>query len=195
MSGIKRLTGSEPFHSDGAHTKATLLDFWRWADSDLRSNATRGRLAEFVVAMDLNAAEGVRREWVSFDLTHPNGVSVEVKSAAYVQGWKQRRPSVISFGIAPTRAWDPDTAEFAPPPPRRQAKVYVFALLGEKDASKLDPLDLSQWQFFVLSTSILNARTPKQKQITLGALRKLEPIEVSFGGISAAVVNEAKRAA
>jgi len=35
---------------------------------------------------------------------------------------------------------------------------------------------------------------PNQKQISLGALRKLEPIEANFGGIGTAVVSEANRA-
>jgi hypothetical protein len=195
MSSTVKRTGKEPFHSNGIHIRSMLFDFWRWADSDLRSNATRGRIAEYIVAMDLKVAEGIRREWLSFDLTHLSGVSVEVKSAAYVQGWKQRRPSLISFGIRPTTAWNPDTAEFAPPPRRRQAAVYVFALQAEKDVAKMDPLNLAQWQFFVLSTSVLNVRAPNQKQITLGALRKLKPTEVSYGGIATAVVSEANRVA
>ena len=36
-------TGNEQI----AATGKTLLDFWRWNGSDLASNATRGRLAEF----------------------------------------------------------------------------------------------------------------------------------------------------
>ena len=154
MSEIARRTGSEEFHLDGVGTKSTLFDIWQWSCSDLRSNATRGRLAEYIVAMAIKAAAGDRREWVSFDLTHPNGTTVEVKSAAYVQSWKQRRPSLISFDIRSTTEWNPDTAEFAPPAAQRKAAVYVFALQGEKDAAKIDPLNLAQWQFLVLSTGV-----------------------------------------
>ena len=31
-------------------TGATILDYWRWADSDLVANSSRGVLAEFLVA-------------------------------------------------------------------------------------------------------------------------------------------------
>jgi hypothetical protein len=40
------LDGSERF----AGVDATVADFWRWAFSDLRDNATRGMFAEFLVA-------------------------------------------------------------------------------------------------------------------------------------------------
>jgi len=64
--------------------------------SDLVSNATRGRLAEFIVAQALNVdTSGVRDEWAAYDLLTSSGIKVEVKSAAYLQSWAQRRHSNI----------------------------------------------------------------------------------------------------
>jgi len=113
-------------------------------------------------------------------------VKIEVKSAAYVQTWTQRRPSLITFDIRPTLGWDPDTATFGTARVR-QADVYVFSLLWETDPDKLDPLDVAHWQFFVLATSVLNENCPAQKSITLGKLRALKPEEVVFGEIASAV--------
>ena len=68
----------------------TLLGFWQWAASDLLNNTTRGHLAEYLVGQALSAGpKSVRTEWDSFDLTTPEGVPVEVKSAAFVQSWAQ----------------------------------------------------------------------------------------------------------
>ena len=63
-------SGSEPLHVNGAVLPFTLLDFWRWGTSDLVSNATRGRLAEFIVATALGISPcGARDEWSAWDFT------------------------------------------------------------------------------------------------------------------------------
>ena len=126
----------------------------------------------------------MRREWLPHDLTSKDGVKIEVKSAAYVQGWAQRRPSLISFDIRPTLGWDPDTAKFGD---ARRRQSDVFSLLCEKDEKKLDPMNVGHWQFFVLATRILNEKCPSQKTITIQKLRALHPEEVAYGGIAAAV--------
>ena len=87
-------TGNELFHWKGQSLDISLLDFWRWSVSDLVSNATRGRLAEFIVATALNVPfDQVRDEWGAYDLLTPEGIKVEVKSAAYIQSWYQSKPS------------------------------------------------------------------------------------------------------
>jgi hypothetical protein len=160
-------SGSEVLHDGNAPLGATLTDFWRWSASDLLSNATRGRLAEFIVAKALEIpTSDVRDEWAPWDLTTPEGTRVEVKSASYLQSWFQAKPSTICFSTRPTAAWDADTNTFTTIK-TRQAKVYVFALLAHKeDKLRIDPLDVSQWQFFVVPTPVLDAYTRSQHSIT-----------------------------
>ena len=43
-------TGREKFHTNGQTLDFDLSSFWAWSVSDLVSNATRGRLAEYIVA-------------------------------------------------------------------------------------------------------------------------------------------------
>lgn len=168
-----RRTGDEPFHRAGEPLGFNLADFWAWSVSDLVSNATRGRLAEYLVARALRiSTAGVRDEWAAYDLLTPTGIRIEVKSAAYLQAWYQRRRSVISFSTRPTRFWDPET-NLQASEVVRQADVYVFALLAHLDKTTLDPRDVTQWQFFVLSTAALDARTRSQHSITLKSLQAL----------------------
>ncbi|MFQ5667600.1 MAG: hypothetical protein ACE5I7_14405 [Candidatus Binatia bacterium] len=69
---VKRHQGGESFHSGGHPLGFDLLDFWQWSCSDLVSNATRGILAEYLVAGALEAAgDCVRDEWAAYDLTAP----------------------------------------------------------------------------------------------------------------------------
>lgn len=168
-----RAVGTEQFH--GADLNSTLLDFWQWAYSDLLSNTNRGRLAEFIVARALGLGlTDVRIEWDAFDLITPTGVKVEVKSAAYLQRWFQKKPSDISFDISPKRGWDDTTNEYEPTS-RHHADVYVFALLAHQDKASVDLLDLTQWKFYVLSTATLDSRKRSQKSITLKLLSALCP--------------------
>ena len=170
-------TGDEPLLVDGQPSGFQLLDFWRWSVSDLLSNATRGRLAEFIVA----TAAGidftkVRDEWGPFDLTTTTGIKVEVKSAAYLQTWFQRGPSLISFSTKAARHWNSATNQQASLA-ARHADVYVFCLLHHEDKQTINPLDLNQWQFYVLATAELNSYTRSQHSMTLKSLQKLaEPL-------------------
>ncbi len=84
-------TGHEQFRSGETRLPFTLLDFWKWSASDLVSNAPRGCLAEFLVAQALGIVDGLRVEWDACDLRIPDGLTVEVKSAAYVHGPKRGR--------------------------------------------------------------------------------------------------------
>lgn len=137
------------------------------------SSAPRGVLAEFIVATALGIElDSVRDEWGAFDLITPEGITVEVKSAAYIQSWSQRRLSFITFRVPKTKAWDADTG-VQEKEPRRQDQVYVIALLAHQDKASIDPLDVDQWRFFVLPTTVLDARTRSQHSITLRSLERL----------------------
>ncbi len=165
-------TGRERFHADRTSLGYTLDQFWRWSVSDLVSNATRGRLAEYIVAQALRIdTTAVRDEWGSYDLKMPTGkttcLKVEVKSAAYVQTWTQTQPSAIQFGVAKKWIWNSRTKRWKH---RRVADVYVFALLKEKCKKKVDPLNVGQWGFYVLPTKTLNKRKRSQHSIMLNSL-------------------------
>jgi hypothetical protein len=69
-----RRNGSEAFHRGTAPLGFDLADFWAWSVSDLVSNATRGRLAEYLVARALGlSTAGVRNEWAGRALPSSEG--------------------------------------------------------------------------------------------------------------------------
>lgn len=180
-------SGSEPLHSGEAAVGPTLREFWQWSASDLVDNTTRGALAEFIVASALGIPINKPREsWAAYDLTTPDGITIEVKSAAYVQSWHQKRLSNIIFKVRHTRGWSADTNEMEKEA-RRKAQVYVFALLAHKDKATVDPLDLAQWQFYVLPTTVLNARSRSQHSITLPSLQALSGGSVPYAQLRNAV--------
>jgi hypothetical protein len=70
--------------------------------------------------------------------------------------------------------------------------------LGEEVAAgyaapdALCPLDLDQWEFYVLSTNRLNNLVGEQKTITLTSLLKLSPSKASFADLRDCVEVAAK---
>lgn len=146
----------------------------------------RGMVAEYLVARALDLTANCRAEWDACDLRSPEGFTVEVKSAAYVQTWTQARPSRISFGIQPSYGWDAST-NTSSIDRRRPADVYVFCLLHHSDKATLDPLNLDQWRFHVLPTTVLNEKIPQQKTISLSALLTLGPTVCDYSGLATAV--------
>ena len=93
---VNRLSGDERFHLGDSELDIIVQDFWSWSVSDLVSNATRGRLAEFIVAKACGVdTSQPRDEWEAVDLETPEGVRIEVKSAAYIQSWHQEDLSRI----------------------------------------------------------------------------------------------------
>jgi len=165
-----RKSGDEPFTNNGKPINTNLSDFWQWAYSDLLNNTHRGKLAEFIVASALDVADGIGGTWDKYDLTF-EGIGIEAKSAAYLQSWHQEKLSDISFDIRPTLAWNATTGKYDTEQ-KRQADVYVMCLLKHKDKNTVNPLNLEQWEFYVVETSMLNELLPVQKRVSLGFLKK-----------------------
>ena len=184
---ITKLSGDEMFQFGSDNLDFNLLSFWQWSSSDVVSNYTRGILAEYIVGKALGCIkdDDVRDEGRAYDLDTQAGVRIEVKSAAYVQSWQQSRLSKISFNVPKTFGWDRETNKFDKEK-KRQADVYVFALLFHKDKKTVNPLNISQWEFFVLLTKLLDQRERSQHSITLPSLKKLTD-SVSFFELGQAI--------
>lgn len=179
-------TGEEHFQHKGRQLETTLLDFWRWSASDLVNNSLRGQLAEYIVAQALRINPKLRVEWDSYDLLTTTGIRIEVKSAAYLQSWYHKKLSAISFGIRPTLGWDATTSIYETEA-KRQSDLYVFCLLSHQDKDTVDPLNVDQWEFYVLATSVLNQTCPAQKTITFRRLQQLGATKVAFEELFVAV--------
>ena len=187
----RRRSGSEPFRDADQELGFDLLSFWQWSSSDVVSNATRGVLAEYLVAGAIGAADGVREEWAAYDLCDPRNITIEVKSAAYLQSWYQERLSSVCFSCGKTLAWDAETNQ-QDQEKRRHAQVYVFALLAHQDQATLNPLDVSQWEFYVVPTVWLDQRSRSQHSITLPSLRSLHGAPVDYSQLRRAIYDAGK---
>ena len=185
----QQLTGDEEFIFHDANIGITVIDFWRWAFSDLIDNTQRGVMAEFLVYSSLNriTLDTQKREnWLSFDITSPSGRRIEVKSAAYIQAWTPENIfAQIRFDIGKKLAWDNVTATSATVA-KRNCDLYVFCVFTAK-TKDVSILNLDYWDFYVLPTSVLDEKVPNQKGIVLSSLLKLEPVKTDYAGLGSVI--------
>ena len=186
--------GSEKLINDGNYLPYSMLDFWRWAYSNLILNVSRGTFAEFIVKSALDTSgfsynSEMKTGFEPYDLDGPiipvlkRHSRIEVKSSAYVQLWDIKHPERASFSIAPAKLPD-ETGDYKSEAPRqRNNDIYVFALYTATDKRR-NILDLSWWQFYVLPTFKIEQDPvlSKQKSISLNRVHELCPM-LSFNDL------------
>jgi len=177
-------TGNERFILNGKPKDFILKDFWSWFASDLLDNTLRGTLAEFIVSNALGVTVP-KENWNAYDIKFDKW-KIEVKSSAFLQSWSQKRASTITFSIRPTRAWTRKDGRAIQA--KRQSDMYIFCVLSETDKEKVNPLNLDQWDFYPVLTSVFDQKHKTQKTIGLASLKKLCPDKCNYDSLYEAVV-------
>lgn len=147
----------------------TLVDFWQWAFSDLCDDDIKGIFAEWLVHKLLGVESRRRISWANNDVVTPNQVTLEVKTTSYWQSWKvideYGQPYAEPLYKVPAddskirfsglKARDSATPAGMSTAPALKSQLYVFAFQHEKDITRWNAMDLSQWEFYVLQAEEL----------------------------------------
>jgi hypothetical protein len=152
--------------------KHPVSDFWQWAYSDLLQNTTRGVLAEYIVAVLLGVDKTPRNPWLPFDLKLNDGTTIEVKTMSRLQAWLQKELSDPKVVISEKRSWNPDSGTMEQTP-SLNADIYVICYFTSEEHSEADPLNLDQWNFFVLDKKEVSEVLKTSKSISLKTLNKM----------------------
>lgn len=148
----------------------SISHFWKWAFSDLLLNTTRGVLAEFIVGKMLGAKmDHAKNDWDPNDLVLEDGTTIEVKSSAYIQTWKQKALSRIYFGGLKSK----NAIEKLKEEDDYNSQYYIFCVFNAKNDEEYNPFDLSLWEFRILPRQTLVKLGIKS--ITLESLKKQCP--------------------
>ncbi len=176
-----RKSGDEPFRARTGNLGPTLLDFWRWSASDLLDDWTRPALAAYIVSCALGLPASFRpQEGAAGYLLHSQGLKIEVTSACYpCLDRDEEAAAEVRFPIRVSRAGEAG-ASAAAVNLQRRADVYVFCLLVPLDEELVDPLDVSQWEFYVAASAVLDAQFPLGKSIRLQGLQELGVAAVGY---------------
>ncbi len=178
-------TRDEVFQNDNLRLDFNLIDFWEWYTSDLLYHPIRGSLSEFIVAKALDALDYDKPAWAPYDLMY-RGKKIEIKSSAYYSDSTFCKTARVAFSIKKQSCiWDTDIEDgyrrledkF------RHSDYYIFCYLREEDKEKVNPMALDQWDFYILSTFVIDRELGDQSSISLGAIRDLGGIRCSWDEI------------
>ncbi len=170
------ITGETCFEMNGKSIGINMLDFWMYQFSNIYD--MQEYLAEFIVGKALGITEPINRDgWTLWDIDY-KGKRIEIKETGYYHSWQEKiRYGKISqqrtFGIQPAYTQYKDSNSEH----KRQNDIYVFCLnIGENERDSY-PLDMNNWEFYVVPTNVINKHcTPAQKTISLGKVRKLSQV-------------------
>lgn len=184
-------SGNERFSLEGKELNTSVLDFWRWAYSELSDNVERGVLAEFIVKAaiaykGLDTNQGFRW-WHPYDLTGPGGLRLEIKSVARSFARGDQKDKMV-FGIAPTSLHS-DYLDSYSNEKARHSDVFIFCIWNLREPNQ-DPTILDDWEFYVLATHVINEKFKDQKTLSYKALLALEPIHCGFAELRDAIIKE-----
>ncbi len=162
---MKMLTGDERFEAGGKPLALTMLDFWRYSFSNIFD--IQGDIAEFVVAKALGLDEPYNKDcWTLYDIPY-RGRRVEIKETSYYHSFTE--PGKVSrqriFGIGKANsAYEDQSKENVF---ERQNDVYIFCVINGDDPESGYTLNLDNWDFYVVPTTVINEKCGEQKTISL----------------------------
>jgi hypothetical protein len=180
------LTGKEKFLRGSKELEFDLNDLWRFHYSNIYS--LHGEIAEFVVARALGITEAQNTAyWTLWDTSYRDA-RIEVKATAYYHLWnaggkvsKQR-----TFSIAAANgSYDPQKSgntEFC-----RQNDLYVFCLNNGTTKESSYPLNMDNWEFYVVPTAFLNEHCANNKTISIGRIRSFGFAPIAYSGLKTAI--------
>lgn len=144
-----KLTGEEKFCQNGVDMGLSMLDFWRFQYSNLYN--IQEYIAEFLVAKALGKNEADNAEsWTLYDISY-QGKRIEVKESSYYHPWNEggKISEQRSFGITEANSSYEDDAlgnKY-----ERQNDIYVFCLNVGRTREASHPLNLDNWEFYIVS--------------------------------------------
>ena len=166
------MTGNETFIFNGEVADFKFLDFWKFHYSNIYD--LQDKIAEFIVSKALGVNEAQNDQyWTLWDVLYRDK-RIEVKETSYYHSFNQegKVSKQRVFGITKANgSYDPaksGNSEFC-----RQNDIYVFCLNTGDTRESSNPLNLNNWEFYVVPTAIINEKCGDNKTISLGKIKRL----------------------
>lgn len=174
---MKFMTGNETFDFNNESAGFNMLDFWQFEFSNIYD--MQDEISEFIVAKALGIDVPYNKElWTLYDIYYKK-MRIEVKETSYYHPWnvegkvsKQR-----TFGITMANSSYEDKEH--PNKYERQNDIYVFCVVNGETRENANPLNLNNWDFYVIPTYVINEKCKKNKTISLNRIHSLgyKPIQ------------------
>lgn len=165
------MNGNEKFILNNTELNFGILDFWKSKYSNIYN--MQEVIAEFLVekALGIDKAQNIDY-WTLYDILYRNH-RIEIKQTSYYHSWNENSKisKVRRFGISMANS----NYEFADGENKyeRQNDIYVFCLNTGETRADSNPLDLDNWEFYVVPTSVINEKCGSNKTIGLKRVREI----------------------
>lgn len=176
---MKKIFENTQFVNGNESLGITMLDFWKYQYSNIYD--MQEYIAEFIVGKALGIDEPMNRDgWTLYDIEYKyknreQAVRIEIKETSYYHSWQNK---IVDGRISNRRTFSIHRAytEYKDSTTKleRQNDIYVFCLNTGNNAEESYPLNMANWEFYVVPTNVINDNcAPEQKTISLGKVRKL----------------------
>ena len=165
------MTGEEKFQQNGKEVDMSMLDLWQFKYSNIFN--MQEIIAEYLVAKALKKEKADNDAyWTLWDIDYREK-RIEVKETSYYHSYN--KPGKISkqrgFGINKANSsYEYETEENRY---ERQNDIYVFCLNLGESAETSNPLNLDNWEFYIVPTDTINKNCGDNKTISLGRIRSM----------------------
>ncbi len=162
---------NEKFICNGQELDFGILDFWKYKYSNVWN--IQEYIAEFLIEKALGLEESQNTEyWTLYDINYRNK-RIEIKETSYYHPWNENgkisNQRVFGITMANSNYEDSENENKF----ERQNDVYVFCLNTGKTREEANPLDLNNWEFYIVPTITINELCGKNKTISLNKVKNI----------------------
>ena len=165
------MKGLEKFTLNNKEVDFGILDFWKSKYSNIYN--MQEVIAEFIVEKALGIGKAQNTDyWTLYDILYRN-YRIEIKESSYYHSWNKggKVSTQRTFGITKANS----NYENADLENRfeRQNDIYVFCLNTGDTKETSNPMNLDNWEFYVIPTKVINEKCNNNKTINLGKIKKI----------------------
>lgn len=165
------MNGKEKFVSQNKELEFGMLEFWCSKFSNIYN--IQEYIAEFLVEQALGIEKSHNTEyWTLFDILYKD-YRIEIKETGYYHPWNEngKISEMRRFGItkANSKYEDKESNNIY----ERQNDIYVFCLNIGKTKETSNPLNIDNWEFYIVPTKTINEVCKNNKSIGLNKVQKI----------------------
>lgn len=148
-----------------------IIDFWKQKYSNIYN--MQEVIAEFLVEKALGLDKSFNSDyWTLYDISYRN-YRIEIKETGYYHPWNENGKISLqrTFGI--TMANSKYEEKEIENKFERQNDIYVFCLNTGNTKETSNPMNINNWLFYIVPTSVINEQCGNNKTISLNRVKEL----------------------
>ena len=162
---------NEKFVFEDKELEFGILDFWKYKYSNIWN--MQEYIAEFLIEKALGLEKSQNTDsWTLYDINYRNK-RIEIKETSYYHPWNEngKISNQRVFGITMANSSYENTEienKF-----ERQNDLYVFCLNTGKTKEEANPMNIKNWEFYIVPTKIINDICGTNKTISLNKVKNI----------------------